>query len=832
MSIKSFIGIPDTSIKTVMSAPVADVKSIQGSNMNPPLPENLAVTEVLGGYDLSWTAIVDTQIEIYKAIDAYNYTLLTTTTAGASSYSDVTATYGITKYNIRAKRSGQYSSYTNAVTKTSPYNQIKGEGGLTPNFLPWPFVQATANITDTLEDNTDGLFQTAFPKKRRVTCTGTGAAYTSQTNIYLPPINPSIISFGFWINDTDVALVYGTSGATSLMNLWLYMGGVTHNLNFTIRTVNAVVGNNETGTFAQAGKVSGSYKVICLAKSSGYSFIAITWHTMTWTLANSDGNLFSLYMLYSNIVLNGNKIDYIGFTWHYNDEIISANPAPDTSVSSGNLFVNRKLHGTNNDVWMRFPYNATKDLLIQGRPFETVVDNNNASLLNTTYLIPVATYEGFVVYINAINIHQTADDDCPIKLASTYIGGQHGTSDMVVVTKNGHDKNVMDVGSEWLDSASHKFYIIRIYDANTIWFLSENIGTGNIWSFRTMANGTITHSSGATNTGSIATPTILNSQQLLPSIKNHSVQMLVNGNIDVNADMKVKGSYIDIIQTYDIVNPASVLTNVRASLGSGVQPLLNVGNSAFTVNKTLRILADGTNIINTTFTFNQEAALDYIGFVQSSKMYASGTLAKVKMFIPKSLAIGGYDFNLVADFTSNPGGVLDFTSEYWADANSPVDRVTQFLSLANDTRQHAFAMGYIPNYGVMASRKDVVTNAWSFFTTSKSYPHGADSKITPIANGTIMLSHAFRKYFDVTAMPTRRVSNYFIEDGTDTYLYIEYNGVISDTITIPASYQGKTITLIEKSANVSYTDSVTGATLAVEVTTATPLTGYLVLKLT
>lgn len=803
-----------------------------GATLNPLLPDSFAVNEALGGYDLSWTAVTGASVEVYKAIDAYDYVLLTTTEADAASHSDVTPVYGITKYKIRSKKGSLYSDFTSVITKTSPYNQIKGEGTLTPNFLTWPFDSGTANLTATLENNTDGPFQTAFPKKRRVTCTAAGSAYMNMTNIYLPPTNPTKISFGFWVNDADVAAAYTLTDTTSLMNLWLYMEGVTHNLLFTVRTINAVVGNNETGTFTQAGKVSGSYKVVCLAKSNGYSFIAITWHTMTWTLANADDNLFALYMLYSNIALNGKKIDYIGFTWLYNDEIVSANPAPDTSVSAGNIFVNRKVHGTNNDVWMRFAYNATNDLLIQGRPFEAVADNNNASLLNQTNLISVGSYDGYIKYTNSTVIHQTTDDGAPIKLASTYIGGQHGSSDMVVVTKASHGKTVMDVGSEWLDSASNKFYIIRIFDANTIWFLGENTGVGNIWSFSTMAAGTITHSAGATNTGSITTPTILNSQQLLPSIKNHSVQLLVNGNIDVNADMKVKGSFVDIIQTYDIVNPASVLANVRASLGSGVQPDLNVGNSAFTVNKNLRILADGTNIVKTTFTFNQEANLDYIGFIQSSKMYTSGTLTKVKMFVPKSLTIGGYAFNTVADFTANPGSVLDFTSAYWGDVNSPVDRVTQFLALASDARQHAFTMGYIPNYGVMASRKDEVTNAWSFFTSSKSYPHAVDSKVTPIASGTVMQSKAFRKYFDVTTMPAGRVSNYFVEDGTDTYLYVEYNGVISDTITIPTAYQGKTITLIEKSANVSYTDSVTGATLAVNVVSANPLTGYLVLKLT
>lgn len=804
---------------------------LPGSGLNHP-PINLSVTEILGGYTLTWDAEPYRNVEIWKAIDAYDYTLLATASVGDSTYTDTTATHGITKYKIRAKSGEGYSQYTTPITKTSPYNLVKGEGGLTPSFLTWPFSYKTDNLTPTLEDNTDGPFQTTYLKKRRLTSTGTGTTIHT-VNVYLPQINPTIMSFGFWVNDSDIASIYGTTGPTSLMNMWLYKAAVVHDLNFTVRTIIATVGNHEEGTFAKAGYASGSYKVVCLAKSDGYSYIAITWHTITWEIA-SGINYFTLYMIYNSVAtaFNGKKIDYIGFTWHYNYEIISANPAPDTSVTLGNLFVNRQVAGSEDYMIVRFPYSATNDLLLFTTPYKDLSYSNNTTVFDRTHLISIASSEIYQSLVSSTLIHNTSGDHAPIKLASTYIGGDHGSSNVVKVTKVSHGKTVMDVGSEWLDGAGNKFYIIRILDADNIWFLSENIGTGNIWSFRTMAAGTITHSANATNTDSITSPTISNSNQLLPSIKNHTRSVTVNGNVVVTPDMMVKGSYIDIDETYDIVNPASALESIKSSVGSGVQPPLNDGNSAFTVAINYRILSDGTNIITTTFTFNQEAALDYIGFIQSNKMNVIATLTKVKMFVPKSLSIGGYDFNKVADFTANPAGVLDFTSEYWADANSPVDRVTQFLALADDSRQHAFSMGYIPNYGVMVNRKDLVTNAWSFFTSGKSYPHAVDSKVTPITTGTIYQSKAFRKYFDVSTMPVGRVSNYFVEDGTDTYLYVEYNGIISDTISIPVAYQGKTITLIEKSANVTYIDTITGATLAVEVVDATPLTGWLVIKLT
>ena len=97
------------------------------------------------------------------------------------------------------------------------------------------------------------------------------------------------------------------------------------------------------------------------------------------------------------------------------------------------------------------------------------------------------------------------------------------------VTKTAHDKAFVDVGSKW-SNGTREYTLLRIVDANTLWFISDNTGTSTQWVYNTTstAGNTLTHVSGATNTSSIlvATDTIT---QLYCAVNDHVKKVTVDG---------------------------------------------------------------------------------------------------------------------------------------------------------------------------------------------------------------------------------------------------------------------------------------------------------------
>jgi hypothetical protein len=132
--------------------------------------------------------------------------------------------------------------------------------------------------------------------------------------------------------------------------------------------------------------------------------------------------------------------------------------------------------------------------------------------------------------------------------------------------------------------------------------------------------------------------------------------------------------------------------------------------------------------------------------------------------------------------------------------------------------------------GVEANLKDSANEAIWVHTSKKQYPK-ALSASGYITTGQTYEGYCFRNYFDAASLPAKKIGQYFVTDGNDTYLYLDYNGVIEDTITMPENLIGKAISILEKSANVAISDTVVAATLFVDVTTATPEYGFAILKI-
>ncbi|MEN6302360.1 MAG: hypothetical protein ABFD96_06525, partial [Armatimonadia bacterium] len=100
-----------------------------------------------------------------------------------------------------------------------------------------------------------------------------------------------------------------------------------------------------------------------------------------------------------------------------------------------------------------------------------------------TVLVPMVAGAKADDLTNSQLIHGNGDDSTPWNLNGTYIGANHGCSDSRVITCENHGLTRADLGSEWVDGAGTKFYVLKIPDSSHFWVLSANSGTGDIWKF-------------------------------------------------------------------------------------------------------------------------------------------------------------------------------------------------------------------------------------------------------------------------------------------------------------------------------------------------------------
>ena len=235
----------------------------------------------------------------------------------------------------------------------------------------------------------------------------------------------------------------------------------------------------------------------------------------------------------------------------------------------------------------------------------------------------------------------------------------------------GHGKTVEDVGSEWLDGASTKYYIMRIVSSTQLWMLSENIGTHDKWLFDESISGvTLTHSSGATHTANITIDADVG-DQMFPSVSNHIKTVYVDGVTDIenySDGTIIKGSFVDIKDYYDIANQSECLDSVIADVGSLVQPDLNQGNAQIHISYNYRLLDNGSNSITFNLISYDTIDLNYFGVIQGSPLISSSYPDRY-LYMPKvgTKNDGVKDWTLknISDFSTAPNSLLNYDVADW-----------------------------------------------------------------------------------------------------------------------------------------------------------------------
>jgi len=733
-----------------------------------------------------------------------------------------------------------------------PVNQEKGEGTQNNSLMNWNFV--TGDLRGTYQLNDDGPFQNKLSYKRRMACVGTGTTFKNFL-IDFPSTLPEVISFGFYVKKIDVENVYGLSDQ---MRFWIYEGGIIHQPNLPIRSMISEIGYKYTSSFNISGKMAGSFEAVSLKESSGYVFIVMKWYNITYDVSYSPTD-FRFYFLYDNVetAFNGNHIDYCNFVFLFDAVIdfpfiypdgVGSIQYPDNFTSlmdkvsdlDTNLLniTGKKLTLLKSGVYLyiRSEFDSTRDLVQKWKTSGSVVfGNNNPVTPWTTTLVSKTALNESSVFDAGTFIHTASDDACPANYNGTYIGANHGPASMIVVSSAIHGKTNEDVGSEWTDGSGRKFYILRVVDTNTLWVLSENIGSdSNKWDFDSSITGDLTHSQNATHTSIISVESQSNNQ-LEYCIKNVVRKIIIDGNAEISEDGIYYTSELDIIDEYDIINPVALIDYLVSNVGDSEAPDYSMAESQVYNNINYHINQNGSCVIYYHWLVNQEIDLGYMGFLQMERLYTGGSYTKRKQYMPKVLPISDgvktWTLTDIEDMNSLPATALDFTSAYYETAGVPPDRMVQFLADSGDVLKIGFAMGYVPEIGISENRNDLVSKAWQIYTTGKHYPHGIDDKLGNLASGTYYNAIVYRQYFrpqftgyeNTSAFYTHKVGNF-------TYVYLDYHvEALLDKITLPVELNGKLVTVVEKTSNITlHSDFVSQSKILLSKSGSNY--GYLVLK--
>ncbi len=470
------------------------------------------------------------------------------------------------------------------------------------------------------------------------------------------------------------------------------------------------------------------------------------------------------------------------------------------------------------DVYFRTYYDADRDLVQWTKVFGvSVIGDNKPFNFWMTYLIPNSNLNTTTssLLLNSKAIHYCSDDSCPMNFNGSYIGANHGCSDIRLVTSSTHNKTVLDVGSEWIDNDSRKWYLLRVVDSSKLWFLSENIGVGDEWDFDTTINGNLVHSKNATHTDTIFIESYTYGQ-LEPAFKNQVKKLFIDNDVEIVSDGTYFTKDVKIEEHYEIVDPSSALEYVISQVGSSVQPDLNNGDSNVTLDINYYFDRFGGCKIDYTVFLNKLIDVSLISGIQAGIIF-KGTYPNIYTYIPGSLPIydgvSSWDFRTLRDFSNPPSSSIYLTSVYWENSSNPPYRYLQFLGNSTDDLDVSFVQSFRINKGnTRPELRSGSTNTAVFIpTTRKTYPYVINSSVGDLAAGQSYEIYAYRGYADPGRYSKNASSVFLYEDDGDVFLTCDYHTACNDTITLPTEFNNKVIEIIDKNPNIeiltSYIDN-------------------------
>lgn len=394
----------------------------------------------------------------------------------------------------------------------------------------------------------------------------------------------------------------------------------------------------------------------------------------------------------------------------------------------------------------------------------------------------------FISY-NMFGVSSPAGDDvAPTHTQNTTLGANHGQP-VTLSTITAHGLTKFDIGTFWTAENGTKYYVMRIVDADKIVFLSENKGTRQSPSFVYMSTGLLTKGSSTLTVSSVNT----SNQQLFSSVTNLSVKLMIDGIKHITSNTSGQADFIDVVESYDIMNVSDILNNIIARAGTNTDPVW-VGAPVTRIENIYRFLPDSTIMVIVNVVALESIAL---ADIMGAQAITFGNNAAAKYYVPNSNPVAGYDFRTpltVAWSASVPP--LYFTVANQPDPINPPNRVVEYLNNAG------FQIGFLKTRGVGKALQNYTNRTFELrYNTGKVYPHGVEgSKVGYVMPaGSVYNMVLFRSYTSLTGTRTGNRLSYFNFnfEGVE-YVFVDYSGSMDDKVNVnKPKLNGKEIQVIE-----------------------------------
>ncbi len=453
----------------------------------------------------------------------------------------------------------------------------------------------------------------------------------------------------------------------------------------------------------------------------------------------------------------------------------------------------------------------------------------------------------------SLNGYYSSDETNPQIINGLYIGSNHGAMG-ARVTANGHGKTQADVGSVWTDANGTLWDLIRVEDANKLFFLQQktyNLATQN-FGFSGAITGPLTYVSDGVNTAPITIGSST-ATQTFPSIANveHTFYLVRDGEM-IEFDNRIAGvSYkadeLVVVEEYDIINPASIAPALRENKPDGgyvEAPSIAVGEPIFHYKQTITVKADGTiftEIDHEVLTdINSYETYGY-QFYQRANPYGGGTWRQVPG--TKEFTDGkgvNWDITTPYEYTNVPGTPSTnlqvpmsrtLKSTDWIDPDVVPSRILDFIRDEDGKNVMGYMTGFLPIYDGEPSVRKTKTNSniYMYDQKVKAYPifvssSGIADKSVLTAEGSRIHGVSYRKYVDLTGFEKNNNQYYAINHEDMTYYYVDFIEAGTQTLDLEKSGCIYNLTQVEVIGDITYEQ------VGDKIVVTSEGKGYLVLK--
>lgn len=481
-----------------------------------------------------------------------------------------------------------------------------------------------------------------------------------------------------------------------------------------------------------------------------------------------------------------------------------SSPHPADPIKAGRMRVLFTEESQESSVWVRCAFSAEQDIVLnfRRRPIENFVINSYE-----TRLVPSSSRFSERTAQQGELVHVNGDDATPWHINGTYIGGNHGCASVLDLTVADGALSVADIGSSWRDGAGVIFYVIDLPGPGVARVMSENRASYPFWKFDTSITGsTLTRSTGQASLA--ATKSTLT--QLWPCARITEQRFLANGKKPLIAGEIAECDFLEIVEEYDIINPASVLADVIAHPGQRPDYVASRLDAVIHNQIVYRIHPNAATTILHRATALQSFDLEFMGFIQQALLHrASESSSLIRYYIPKANPFQQdgitYDFRSIQDFDGLPRSPLRFARTEGVGERAMPERFIQFLAAPGSAKNQnglGLAFGYSLTSGLTAIGRPFWQRRSAGFihTTGKTYPFVLDDSIqNPVTPGTAFECLAYRQYFN-PALQANATCVYWHRENEKTIVYIDYHKAVSnDTIHLPESITGRSFRILEKS---------------------------------